>query len=128
MLIQFKNTYLEKIFEGKPVSGKPRYSSDVIVKFKMTVLKLKYADNLKEIKSQRGLNFEIMKEYKYKVLNSRGKEIETDLALHPGEVLEDELEAREIKKTAFAALLGIKPGHLSELLHGKRHISAGTAV
>ena len=58
---QFKNTYLEKIFEGKPVSGKPRYSSDVIVKFKKTVLKLKYADNLKEIKSQRGLNFEALK-------------------------------------------------------------------
>lgn len=69
-----------------------------------------------------------MSEYKYKVLNSRGKEIETDIALHPGEVLQDELEAREIKKTAFAALLGIKPGHLSELLHGRRHVSAGTAL
>ena len=61
MLIQFKNAYLEKIFEGKPISGKPRYSSEVIVKFKKTILKLKYADNLKEIKSQRGLNFEASK-------------------------------------------------------------------
>ena len=61
MLIQFKNAYLEKIFEGKPISGKPRYSSEVIVKFKKTILKLKYADNLKEIKSQRGLNFEALK-------------------------------------------------------------------
>lgn len=61
MLIQFKNTYLERIFEGKPVPGKPRYGSDVIVKFKKTVLKLKYADNLKEIKCQRGLNFEALK-------------------------------------------------------------------
>ena len=69
-----------------------------------------------------------MGEYKYKVLNSRGKEIQTDIALHPGEVLQDELEAREIKKTAFAALMGIKPGHLSELLHGRRHVSAGTAL
>lgn len=61
MLIQFKNTYLEKIFEGRPVAGKPRYSSDVILKFKKTVLKLKYADSLKDIKAQRGLNFEALK-------------------------------------------------------------------
>jgi len=61
-------------------------------------------------------------------INSKGKEIYTDVALHPGELLQDELEAREIKKTAFAALLGIKPGHLSELLRGRRHVSAATAL
>ena len=65
---------------------------------------------------------------KYNFTSNRGKEIHTDVALHPGEVLQDELEARAFKKTAFAALLGIKPGHLSELLYGKRHISAGTAL
>jgi len=61
-------------------------------------------------------------------INSKGKEIYTDVALHPGELLQDELENREIKKTAFAALLGIKPGHLSELLRGRRHVSAATAL
>ncbi|MBN9383411.1 MAG: type II toxin-antitoxin system RelE/ParE family toxin [Chitinophagaceae bacterium] len=61
MLVQFNNAYLEKIFEGKPISGKPRYSSEVGVKFKKTILKLKYADNLMEIKSLRGLNFEALK-------------------------------------------------------------------
>ena len=69
-----------------------------------------------------------MKQHNYKVLNSHNKEIQTDVALHPGDILQDELEAREIKKTAFAALLGIKPGHLSELLRGKRHVSAATAL
>ena len=64
----------------------------------------------------------------YKVLNTRGKEIFTDIALHPGDVLNDELEAREIKKSSFAAQIGMKPGHLSELLHGKRHVSAATAI
>ncbi|HVV05777.1 MAG TPA: type II toxin-antitoxin system RelE/ParE family toxin [Puia sp.] len=61
MLVQFKNAYLERIFEARPVAGKPRYSSAVILKFKKTVLKLKYADSLKEIKAQRGLNFEALK-------------------------------------------------------------------
>ncbi|MGN6194894.1 MAG: HigA family addiction module antitoxin [Ginsengibacter sp.] len=64
----------------------------------------------------------------YKVLNTRGKEIFTDIALHPGDVLNDELEARKIKKSSFAAHIGMKPGHLSELLHGKRHVSAATAI
>jgi len=64
----------------------------------------------------------------YKVLNSRGKEIQTDIALHPGEILLDELEARNIKKTEFAERLGMKPGHFSELLHGKRNVSATTAL
>lgn len=64
----------------------------------------------------------------YKVLNSRGKEIQTDISLHPGEILQDELEARDIKKSWFAEQLGIKPGHLSELLRGRRHVSAATAL
>jgi len=64
----------------------------------------------------------------YKVVNSRGKEIFTDVTLHPGEILQMELAARDIKKTEFAALLGMKAGHFSELLHGKRHVSAATAL
>jgi hypothetical protein len=34
----------------------------------------------------------------YKVLNSRSKEIQTDISLHPGDILLDELGARKIKK------------------------------
>jgi antitoxin HigA-1 len=64
----------------------------------------------------------------YKVLNSRGKEIFTDVTLHPGEVLLDELEARGIKKSEFASQLGMKPGHFSDLLYGRRHVSAATAI
>ena len=64
----------------------------------------------------------------YKVVNNKGKEIFTDVSLHPGEVLDMELEARAIKKTAFAVLVGLKPSHLSELLHGKRHVSAALAL
>ena len=64
----------------------------------------------------------------YKVVNSRGKEIFTDVTLHPEEILQVELAARNIKKTEFAELLGMKAGHFSELLHGKRHVSAATAI
>ena len=64
----------------------------------------------------------------YKTYNSRGKEIQTNVTLHPGEILQDELEARDIKKSFFAERLGMKPGHLSELLHGRRHVSAAIAL
>jgi antitoxin HigA-1 len=64
----------------------------------------------------------------FRVLNSRGKEIQTNVSLHPGEVLADELEAREIKKKVFAEQLGMKSSHFSELLHGKRHVGASTAI
>lgn len=61
MILQFRNAYLEKLFEGKPIPGKPRYSSEVVTKFKKTVLKLKYADSIRELKTQKGLNFEALK-------------------------------------------------------------------
>ncbi len=64
----------------------------------------------------------------YKVTDKKGNEIFTSETLHPGEVLELELEARGIMKSHFAQSLGIKPGHLSELIHGKRHVSAATAI
>lgn len=64
----------------------------------------------------------------YKAVNSRGKEIFTDVSLHPGEILQMELEARKIKRYEFAELLGMKSSHFSELLHGKRNVSAATAL
>jgi addiction module HigA family antidote len=64
----------------------------------------------------------------YKVLNAKGKEIFTDVLLHPGEVLGMELEARGMKKNVFAAQIGLKPSHFSELLHGRRHVSAAIAL
>lgn len=61
MIIQFQNAYLEKLFQDKPVSGKPRYSNDVIIKFKKTILKLQAADSISELRSFKGLNFEALK-------------------------------------------------------------------
>lgn len=64
----------------------------------------------------------------YKALSGKGKEIQTDIALHPGDIITDELVARHIMKSSFAEQLGMKPSHFSELLHGKRNVSAATAI
>ena len=90
MTVQFKNTYLEKLFQGKTVPGKPRYSSDIIAKFKKTILKLQYADNIREVKSQRGLHFEALKgdykgyyfvrvDYSYRLMLTLDKDIQLSI-------------------------------------------------
>jgi proteic killer suppression protein len=61
MTINFANVYLEKLFQGKHVSGKPKYSSGVVLKFKKKVLLLQNANNTQELRSFRSLNFEALK-------------------------------------------------------------------
>lgn len=64
----------------------------------------------------------------YKVIGKNGKEVESQVVLHPGELLGEELEAREIQQKQFAELVGMRPPHLNELIKGKRHISAILAI
>jgi proteic killer suppression protein len=61
MEVVFNNLYLERIFEGKKVLGKPKYGKDVILKFKKTVLMLQFANSVSDIKKFKGLNFEALK-------------------------------------------------------------------
>lgn len=61
MVIKFRTSYLEKLFEGKAVPGKPKYSEEVITKFKKTILMLKFTDSIGQLKKFRGLNFEALK-------------------------------------------------------------------
>ena len=61
MIIEFNNAYLQKIYEGRQVAGKPKFSQDIILKFKKTVLMLKNTESIKELRKFRGLNFEALK-------------------------------------------------------------------
>ena len=85
MIVKFDNSYLEKLFQGKAVSGKPRYSDDVIVKFKKTILILRNIDSVKDLRKFQGLNFEALKgnfrgyysvrvDYKYRLILSIEKD------------------------------------------------------
>ena len=64
----------------------------------------------------------------FKTLRKNGSEIKSAVTLHPGEVLDIELNARGISKSAFASSIGLKATNLSELLHQRRHVSAGLAL
>ncbi len=49
-------------------------------------------------------------------------------AIHPGEMLKDELDARDIKQNDFAKLIGYKATQLNEIIKGKRDVNADFAL
>lgn len=48
--------------------------------------------------------------------------------VHPGSILKEELESRQMSGNALALALRINSGRVSEVLTGKRGISADTAL
>lgn len=63
-----------------------------------------------------------------KILDKNGKQINVNIKLHPGEVLANELETRKLIKGAFAIKVGMYPSQLSDILKGKRNITAYIAL
>jgi HTH-type transcriptional regulator/antitoxin HigA len=50
------------------------------------------------------------------------------MAVPPGATLKLELEERGISQKDFAAQIGMRPSHLSELINGKRTLTVQTAL
>ena len=50
------------------------------------------------------------------------------MAIHPGEVLKEEIEARRLSANRLALDLGVPSGRITDILNGKRGISADTAL
>ena len=50
------------------------------------------------------------------------------LAAHPGRLLRRELEARKLSANRLALDLGVPSGRITDILNGRRSISADTAV
>ncbi len=48
--------------------------------------------------------------------------------VHPGEVLQDEIEALEMSASAFAAALDVPANRITAILNGDRAITADTAL
>jgi addiction module HigA family antidote len=65
---------------------------------------------------------------KFETIGHDGRELVPQKRLHPGNVISDEIEARGLKKIAFAKMIGLSPSQLSELLKGNRHVSEDLAL
>ncbi len=60
--------------------------------------------------------------------NNENNQYNPDYAIHPGEILEETLEARGIKKTTFAEKCGISNKTVSQIIHGKSAITPEMAI
>ena len=49
-------------------------------------------------------------------------------AIHPGEILREELQERGIKQKDFAQLIDVQPTHLNEFIKGKRNLNEDLAM
>lgn len=56
------------------------------------------------------------------------KELVPAIAIHPGETIKDELEAREMSQAELAGLIGMEKTQLNEVIKGKRNITADMAI
>ncbi len=50
------------------------------------------------------------------------------IAIHPGEILKEELESRNITQKEFAKMISVSYTMLNEILNGKRAISTDFAI
>ena len=64
----------------------------------------------------------------FKVVNQQGEALYSAEPIHPGEILSDELAARDLLQKDFAKQIEMKPSHLNELLKGKRNFTAQLAL
>jgi addiction module HigA family antidote len=49
-------------------------------------------------------------------------------AVHPGQVLKDELAELDVTPTEFARNIGVPPNRVSQIINGKRSITGDTAL
>ena len=49
-------------------------------------------------------------------------------AVHPGEILKDELDELGISQTTFARQIDVPPNRVSQIIAGKRSITSDTAL
>ena len=49
-------------------------------------------------------------------------------AVHPGEILQDELEELGVTPTALARDIGVPPNRISQIIAGKRAVTGDTAL
>lgn len=58
----------------------------------------------------------------------RASDVESDYASHPGTLLAEEMEAREMTQKALAEALGWAPRRVGEIIRGHRPVTAEVAL
>lgn len=61
-------------------------------------------------------------------METRDERLTPARAVHPGEILREELRERGIKQKDFATMIGVQATHLNEFIHGKRNMNEDFAM
>lgn len=61
-------------------------------------------------------------------METRNNRLVPARAIHPGEVLREELKERGIKQKEFAQMIGVQATHLNEFIKGKRNLNEDLAT
>lgn len=63
-----------------------------------------------------------------RIMETRNERLVPARAVHPGEILREELKERGIKQKDFAKEIGVQQTHLSEFINGKRNLNEELAI
>ncbi len=66
--------------------------------------------------------------YTISTMATKNENLRPFMAVHPGMMIKPELEERGISQKEFSKMLGIQASHMSEVLNGKRSLSAELAL
>ncbi|MGN0224438.1 MAG: HigA family addiction module antitoxin [Muribaculaceae bacterium] len=61
-------------------------------------------------------------------METRNERLAPFRAVHPGEILREELKERGITQKAFASMIGVQASHLSEFIRGRRNMNEDWAM
>lgn len=61
MIIKFSDEYLELLYMGEKIPGKPKFSHSVVIKFQKVILLLSILENVSAMQQFNGLNFKRLK-------------------------------------------------------------------
>lgn len=97
MRIRFENDYLFDLYKGRTVHGKPRFSQEIIKRFKKTIVQLTLIQNIPALYRLRNLNLEQLNEGYYSVRVN--KQYRIILTIEKDEILiEDILVIEDLSK------------------------------
>jgi len=65
MIIKFTDSYLEELSKDEPLSGKQDFPEEVIKSFKRRIFQIKNAKNTQDLRLNKSLHFEKLKEKRY---------------------------------------------------------------
>ena len=119
MEINFEKEYLRELYEtGKTMDRKHRFQPDIVSRYQLRIKVLEQAQDVEELYGINSL-----------LINDKGMGKYTcQRPVHPGELLKEEIESRNLPQTRLAEQTGISYKILNDILNCRRPLTTTTAM